>query len=118
MGRARRTALNALAPERTSNSPDVQAARERGGRLARVVCPEFERLARGLLHQLLRRRNVNGVERPDVHGERAPGALDDRSVDWREVEHGEQIRQFLALHRRLGVTELAEQAFAVYRAKR
>ena len=58
------------------------------------------------------------IERADVHRKRAFRAVDHGAINRSEIEHAGQIRQLLALSRRLRIGEIAGQPLAIGRAER
>ena len=89
-----------------------QSARKCSETLPVVMGPQLDRLA-GFAGQYFRRRNLNGVERPDVYGKRGFGAIDDSAVHRGEIQHADNVRKLFALVRDLAVVQVAQQALAV-----
>src|SRR5580700_6915861 len=99
-------------------APDSQTARHRSGRLTFVVRPELKWLAFGFRGEDLGGCNMDGIERANINGERAPGLVDDTGVDSCKIECHEQISQLLPLESGFGIVEMSDETLAIDGAER
>ena len=82
------------------------------------MCPELERLSLRLGSENLGGGDMDCIERAHIDGKRTLRALDHGAVDRGQVQHGEEVAEFLPLGRRLDIVEVAEQTLSIHRPKR
>lgn len=96
---------------------DGESARQSGSALAIIVCPELQSFAFSLFRQDFSSCDVDRIQCANVDSERALCAINHDAINGSEIEHGDEVRQFLAFGGRLGVVEMTQQAFAINRPK-
>src|SRR5438105_3875201 len=102
----------------SSNSVYVEPAGQCCRALAVIMGPELQWcIIPSLSREDLSGCDLDRIERANVHCKGAFRTVDYSAVDWSEIEHDQEVRQFLALECCLGVVEIAEQTLAIDRSE-